>query len=605
LFRALSFDATTLLNQICPQVLDLEWSCTMRSLFLLLACLATAIASSAQTFSTVANFYTSDGEPQEPFWAILAQGLDGFFYATAQGGSHGNTVYGVSTTGDLYRLYQFGENPNDPQSAYDGLTLGVDGNFYGTAPGGGANAQGAVYKITISRELTLLYSFCSVGNCTDGAQPQASLILGGDGNFYGTTAYGGNKAPSGCGTGCGTIFKITPTGELTTLYRFCSKANCADGSQPFSGLVQGSDGNFYGTTSGGGASSSCDGGCGTVFKLTPNGALTTLHSFCSQSGCTDGVGPYKTGLIQATDGNFYGTTYGGGTKGFNGGGTIFKITPSGQLTTLYSFCSLSNCLDGDKPTAPYMLQATDGKIYGTTAAGGLQSESADVNCFGCGTIYEITTSGEFKSLYDFCGESDCLDGGQANAGLTQGTDGKLYGTTQLGGKNESGTVFSLALGVPPFLKFLPADRLVGDTVIILGQGFEHATTVSFNGTAASFKVESNTHMTATVPAGATTGDITITEPGGTLHSQYAFHVLPTTQSFVPNNGPVGTLVTIHGMSLTQTTSVSFGGVPATSFNVVSDTELQATVPEAAETGYIEITTTGGSFTTCNKFYVTP
>lgn len=577
----------------------------MRNLFLLLVCLATTITSSAQTFSVVSNFYTSPAEPANP-GAILTQGLDGFSYSTAQGGNYG-TVYGVSTTGDLYRLYTFGENPNDPQFAYySGLALGANGNFYGTAPGGGANAQGAVYKITISRDLTLLYSFCSLGNCTDGAQPQASLMLGRDGNFYGITAYGGGNAPHPCssGNGCGTVFKITPTGELTTLYRFCSKANCADGSTPLSGLVQGSDGNFYGTTSQGGNFSSlfCDSGCGTVFKITPTGAFTTLYSFCSQPDCPDGNGP-SVGLIQATDGNFYGTTGGAGANGI--GGTIFKITPTGSLTTLYSFCSLANCLDGDGPSAPYLLQATNGKIYGTTGRGGLQQAGSGYNCDGgCGTIYEITTSGEFKSLYDFCSKSDCVDG-YGSTGLVQETNGKLYGTTELGGKNVTGTVFSLALDLPPLVKFVPADRLVGDTVIILGQGFEHATAVSFNGTAASFKVVSDTHITATVPAGATTGDITVTEPGGALHSQYAFHVLPTAKSFLPNNGSVGTVVTIDGMSLTQTTAVTFGGVPAISFSVVSDTELQATVPEGAKTGFIEITTAGGSFATCNKFYVTP
>jgi uncharacterized repeat protein (TIGR03803 family) len=589
---------------------------SMRNLFLLLVCLATAIASSAQTFSVVSNFYDYLSEPAVPLFGTLAQGPDGFFYATSVfGGGHSSdgspygAVYGVSPTGDLYRLHPFGEIPNDPLYAYySGLALGVDGNFYGTAPAGGANAQGAVYKITISRELTLLYSFCSVASCTDGAQPQANLILGRDGNFYGTTGYGGNKAPSGCGNGCGTIFKITPTGELTTLYRFCSLANCVDGAFPLSGLVQGSDGNLYGTTSQGGSFSSvtCQSGCGTIFKITLNGALTTLHSFCSQSGCPDGNGPYTAGLIQASDGNFYGTTYGRG--GYGMGGTIFRVTPTGELTTLHSFCLPdTNCLDGDGPTAPYLLQATDGKIYGTTSGGGLQPTglNCDSGLEGCGTIFEITTSGEFKSLHHFCpiytSESPCLDGTAPLAGLSQGTDGKLYGTTRNGGKYDIGVVFSLALGVPPFAKFLPAERLVGDTVMIIGQGFAHATVVSFNGTDASFKVESNTHITATVPAGATTGDITVTGPSGTLQSQYAFHVLPTAQSFMPNNGPVGTLVTIDGMSLTQTTAVTFGGIPATSFNVISDTEVQAAVPEGAKTGYIEITTAGGSFTTCNKF----
>src|ERR1019366_8681017 len=177
----------------------------------------------------------------------------------------------------------------------------------------------------------------------NGAHPQASLIQGTDGNFYGTTEAGGTSG--NCSGGCGTVFKITAGGTLTTLHSF----DGTDGAYPSAGLVQATDGNFYGTTEGGGASGNCSGGCGTVFKITPGGTLTTLYSFNS----SDGDRP-SAGLVQASDGNFYGTTYYGGTSNNCGGyacGTVFKISPGGTLTTLYSFCAQTGCPDGASPHA--------------------------------------------------------------------------------------------------------------------------------------------------------------------------------------------------------------------------------------------------------------
>ena len=165
--------------------------------------------------------------------------------------------------------------------------------------------------------------------------------------------------------------------------------------------------------------------------------------------------------------------------------------------------------------------------------------------------------------------------------------------------------FSLNVGLDPFVTFLPAARPVGGVVQILGQGFTGTTSVSFNGTPASFTVYADTFLTAKVPAGATTGNITVTEPSGTRTSNKIFRVMPDTQGFSPINGPVGTVVTIRGIALAQTTAVSFGGVQATSFSVVSDTEVQATVPAGAKTGHIEITTAGGTSATCNTFTLTP
>ena len=217
---------------------------------------------------------------------------------------------------------------------------------------GDAYSCGTIFKITPSGTLTTLHSF----NSTDGflgytAGSAQGLVQATDGNFYGTSPLGGANQGCGNGTGggCGTVFKITPGGAFTLLYNFCSQPNCTDGFYPLTTLVQGTDGNLYGTTAFGGSGRYCGispGGCGTVFKITPTGTLTTLYSFCPGGDpCPDGAFP--NGLVQATDGNFYGTSNGGGPVAFDG--TLFQITPSGTLTTLYSFCSQPNCADGGYP----------------------------------------------------------------------------------------------------------------------------------------------------------------------------------------------------------------------------------------------------------------
>jgi uncharacterized repeat protein (TIGR03803 family) len=234
------------------------------------------------------------------------------------------------------------------------LVQGFDGNLYGTTGKGGANPRdpyGTVFKVTPTGTLTSLYSFCSRSACTDGAEPSAGLALDTDGNFYGTTRYGGLANHL---LGYGTVFKISPAGILATVYDFCIQTNCADGSFPFTALLLATDGNFYGTTSDYPAE-----GFGTVFKITQDGVLTTLHTFDSLGGTFPG------GLIQGTNGDFYGTTSSGGAFGY---GTVFEMTPAGTLTTLYSFCAQVDCTDGSNPGAA-LIQAGDGNFYGTTGKG--------------------------------------------------------------------------------------------------------------------------------------------------------------------------------------------------------------------------------------------
>jgi uncharacterized repeat protein (TIGR03803 family) len=346
-------------------------------------CAATAVALPAQTFTTLLNFDNTDGA-----------------------------------------------------TPFAGLIQATDGNLYGTTLAGGASSScsyseasgcGTVFKITPNGTLTRLYSFCSQGNCTDGADPEGELLQTADGNFYGTTYLGG--ANGSCDDlGCGTVFEISPTGRLATLYNFCSQNNCTDGAEPDGGLIQAADGNLYGTTRFGGANVSYG---GTVFKITRGGMLITLYSFCSQFDCSDGENPTGT-LIQATDGNFYGTTaFGGANEACEGSGcgTVFKITPSGTFTTLYSFCSESQCQDGAVPLGG-LMQAKDGNFYGTTEEGGIHA---------WGTVFKITPSGTVTTLHKF----DSDDGALPFAGLIEGTDGNFYGTTYSGGYG-FGTVFQVS-----------------------------------------------------------------------------------------------------------------------------------------------------------------
>ncbi len=392
---------------------------TIRVVFVF--CAVTAITSSAQVF-TVADFSGPNGF--EPVAGLL-QASDGNFYGTTEGGGNtgGGTVFNVTPGGTLTTLYNFCSQPNctDGDLPQAGLIQASDGNFYGTTYTGGSGSCfgrpcGTIFKITAWGTLTTLYRFGG----GDGEAPTAGLIQASDGNFYGTTYYGGSG-----GLPEGTVFKITPEGTLTTLHSFCSQPNCTDGAEPQAGLIQASDGNFYGTTYTGGGN-----GAGTVFKITPSGTLTTLYNFCSQPNCTDGDQP-QAGLIQASDGNFYGTTPDGGSNG--GYGTVFKITPSGTLTTLHSF----DGFDGRQPLAE-LIQATDGNFYGTTYNAGSGGRSA-------GTVFKITPGGTLTTLYSFCSQPNCADGENPQAGLIQASDGNLYGTTYEGGSPGDGTVFGVSL----------------------------------------------------------------------------------------------------------------------------------------------------------------
>jgi uncharacterized repeat protein (TIGR03803 family) len=471
-----------------------------KTFVVLAACLlATAIAAPAQTFTVLTNFNGTDGEG--PAFVTLAQG--------------------------------------------------TDGNLYGTTLSGGTYFFGTAFKMAPSGAVTTLYSFCAQAGCTDGSDPIGGVTLGSDGNFYGVTSLGGVYRGSPCfPSGCGTLFKITPAGAFTSLYSFCSRTSCSDGAYP-STLTQGREGDFYGVTLQGGTSNSCKYGCGTVFKITPAGSLTTLHSFDSREGSAP-----KAGLTLATDGNFYGVTTGGGGTGYYG--TAFKVTPAGVLTVLHRF----NTTDGSYPYGT-LLQGSDGSLYGTTDLGGVYGygtvfkmsltgafgtlhsfdysdgaspvmalvQGTDGNFYGTtsgggekgsGTIFEITSGGALTTLHSFYFPTDGNDPG----GLMQFTSGVFYGNAEDGGADQDGTIFTLDTALGPFVTTMPAAGKAGLAVRILGTNLSGATSVTFNGTAAAFKVLSSSLISTTVPAGATSGPVQVVTPSGALTSNLNFRVEP-------------------------------------------------------------------------------
>jgi uncharacterized repeat protein (TIGR03803 family) len=439
---------------------------------IILLAVATALASSAQTFTSLLSFDGTNGV----FPESLVQGADGKLWGTTANGGKFNcgTVFRMTETGAVATASTFNcTKANEGQ----GLTLGTDGNFYGLTFFGGTNSDGTVFKVNPSGALTVISDF----NGSDGSSPVGSLTQGTDGDFYGVTYAGSNGS---------TVFKVTATGALTTLYIF----DFADGTQPYAGLVQGADGNFYGTTYAGGDFT----GCGTVYEITPQGVHTVLHFF----NCTSDGSASVASLIQGRDHNFYGTASSGGS---DNDGTVFKVTSSGVFTVVHNFTGT----DGQYP-AGALIQATDGNFYGTTAYGGAS---------GAGTVFRMTAAGTVTTLHSF----DTTDG-SGPFELMQYTNGKLYGITGNGGTSGDGTIFSLAVDLGPFVKTLPTLGKAGTNVTILGNNLTGATSVAFNGVAATFTVVSTSEITTKVPTGATTGKVEVVTPMKTLKSNVPFRV---------------------------------------------------------------------------------
>jgi uncharacterized repeat protein (TIGR03803 family) len=540
----------------------------------LLTLLLLASWASAQTYTALHNFDSTKAEPTNPSpLGLFSQGRDGALYSTtAFGGSKkGGAAFRITTAGALTELFGFSLYPA-PTAPWSGLTLGLDGNFYGTTTGGGTHISGTVFSVTPAAVQTTLWNFTAG---TDEGNPPSAPALGPDGNFYGTTdgIYAGTY---------GTAYKITPKGVLTTIHPFAF----TDGATPYA-LILGLDGNLYGVTRVGGSKN-----MGVVFRMSRSGTVKVLHNFTGYP--SDGNIPIGT-LAQANDGTLYGTTYSGGTKNW---GTVFKISPTGTgYQVLHTFDRTININDGIQPLAGLAL-GTDGNLYGTTGGGGKQNS---------GSLFKITPAGVYTTLYSFCPVAGCHDGFYPQTALVQHTNGKFYGATESGGfpVTNTGEFFSLDVGLGPFINIVLLSGKAGSTAQILGQGFTGTTSVKFNGVAATFTVVSDTYLTAKVPTTGSTGVITVVTPSKTLTSYRKFKVIPTITAISPLSGPVNTMVTITGTALTGASAVTFGGVKATAFKVDSPTQITAAVPTGAKTGKIAVTTAGGAASSASTFTVTP
>ncbi|HZT43667.1 MAG TPA: choice-of-anchor tandem repeat GloVer-containing protein [Chthonomonadaceae bacterium] len=467
----------------------------------LIAMLAGAMlpARASTTITTLYQMGANDGYQS----SALVQAPDGNFYGTAQGGADfEGTIFCVSPSGQYSTIYTFagtaeGAQPSSP------LIVASDGNLYGTALQYGAFNAGTVYQVTTSGMLTVLHTF---DNATDGEQPYG-VTQASDGYLYGVTSNGG---PGGYGT----IYRLGLDGTFIVLHAFTA----SDGAAPTAPPIEGTDGDLYGTTYGGGAY-----GYGTVYKISKAGAFTLLHSF---TGGTGGIQP-SVRLVQASDGNFYGTTKSGGTTANDG--TIFRISPSGTFATIH----VLGFADGSDPGVP-LIQAADGYLYGGDFNGG----SSGVGSGDTGEIFRVSLSGAFTGLYTFFGSAN----GSSPNGLVQGMDGNLYGTTYGGGASGHGTVFRwpLASGIQ---KLSPSTLPAGSpatTLTVYGSNFMPGAVVRWNGNALDTSWVSASALKAQIPASdlaaATTAKITVANPTATGNVSAAKSFTVTVTSIGMNVG---------------------------------------------------------------------
>jgi uncharacterized repeat protein (TIGR03803 family) len=543
---------------------------------------AAAIAQTYVPLYTYPNTISNTTGVAAP--ALFSQGPDGELYSTIQsnGTYNSGTVYRMTTAGGYSAVYNFcaelGHCLVTGTDPFGGVTLGTDGSLYGTTLSGGAcnGGVGTIFKVTPAGAWTKLWDFTTTTSCDghsgllDEGAPYYAPFQATDGNFYGVDegVYAGTY---------GVFYKITTKGVLTA-----HPFNYTDGAVP-NLPAQGTDGNFYGTAQAGG-DPTCR--CGTVYKATAGGKITALHTFKGYP--TDGTRPIGA-LVQGSDGDFWGTTYLGGA---NNEGTIFKISASGTYTLVYSFLYASPELLGAKPVAGLTL-GSDGNLYGVTEVGGKN---------GYGTLFQVTTGSTVTFLHSFCSATGCTDGILPQTPLVQHTNGKFYGTAS-GNSLCCGVFYSFDMGLPPFTRLPATQGKTAATIQFLGQGFTGASSVSFNGTpATSFKIVSDTFLTAKVPVGALTGPVSILTSTGTLISSHNFKVLPAVTGLSVSSGAVGTAVTISGSGLIQASKVTFGGVKAT-FTVTNDSSIATTVPTGAKTGKVAVTTPGGAALSAATFTV--
>ena len=546
-------------------------ACALLSLLIVLA--AAAVPVTAQTPKVLHTFMQTTTDACAPRGNIV-QGRDGNMYGGGGACAGNGGIYKISPAGVESLFFNFPAQWTNCGGA--GLTLGNDGNFYGACEGGNpATGMGSIFRLTPAGVFTDLYDFTGANG---DSLPVYPPIQASDGNFYGVT---GNEVQV-----CGNIYRLTPAGVYKNLHTF-SGSDCHS-----SNLFQASDGNLYGTLA------NCDvvQGAGCVYRISTAGVFKEIHDFAFTTGQTP-----CTGLIQGKDGKLYGATQQGAA---NGGGNIYKLTTAGVETDFHDFTNATDasCVNNVGPPVN-LLQVADGSFYGVNPAYGPS---------GTGSIYKLTAAGVFTA---FLFPNPPVDGDLPSSTLIQNTNGLVYGTTPSGGGGSGGcpntcqgTFFSVATGDAPFVSLEPTQRTgnVGAKVGVFGQGFTSASVVKFGGVAATSVTRSgSTYLTAVVPAGAHTGPVTVTTGTTALTSPLTYKVKPKITSFTPANGPVGTLVTINGTGLTQTSAVKFGTVKATTFTVKSDSQVTAIVPTGLAAGAVSIsvTTPGGTASSPTKFTV--
>jgi len=445
---------------------------------------------------------------------------------------------------------------------YGSVTQATDGNFYGTATNGIEGGGGNIFRMTPTGEIASVYKFCSQPNCADGAFPQTAPILGSDGNLYGVTYTGGIEGSAGV------FYQLSTDNTFKVLYSFCPNFPCPDAGQDPNGIILASDGNFYGTTNYGGTA-----GVGTIFKITPSGKYTQLYSFCSQTNCTDGsysVFP----PVQGKDGNFYGTASAGGTLG---AGVFYELTSAGVYKVIHNFCSTS-CPKSEYAWAYTITQGANGNFYGTTYAG----------------AFEITSTGRYTKLASFAGEPALM--GWPGTALTLASDGNFYGTFIGGG---SGSWAPYATG--GIYEITPHGKLKALYGFCRGCDSSGSTTLGFTPLDPVFQATDGNFYGTTAYGGIGGGKGGAGDFGFGTAFQFSNNLGPLVET-VPVAGKAGKSVLILGYGLSGTTGVTFNGVQA-AFTVESDTYIKATVPKGATTGTVSVFTPAGTLNSNPQFVV--
>jgi len=546
--------------------------------------LSATSAAAVPPLNTLYDFTAADGSAFE--FSALIEASDGNFYgSSALGGKNEyGFVYKVNrTTGRITHLHDF--DFTDGATPRGSLIQGSDGDLYGTTEAGGANRSdycysgqfyqkggcGTAFKVSLTGAFTKLHDFYTAA---DGYQAATStgVVQASDGNFYGMAQV---EFP----TGATSVFKMTPAGVVSLFVQFA-----ADGSQGFStntGLIQASDGNLYGTTLGEEATAAEN---GTVFRLSLSGAVQTLYAFqgAPSSGTGDGANPWGN-LIEGSDGAFYGTTYGGGTTEgncYNGGcGTVYRITTAGAETVLYRFTG--SATDGEWPQNAGLAWVSGGTLYGVSS-GNPYGSFGPPECYvgltdsaGCGIVFELTSTGKFTALHNFGSGNGAL-GLFPMTSMILASDSNLYGVALLGGGYGDGVVYRVqrnaATPVIEISGIAPVGGPPGTQVVVSGKGFTGASQVTFptgRATPVDFTVKSDTEIELSVPANGVSGAIGVTAPHGTTFSPVTFYLEPTISSLVPTSGHVGGTVNILGTHFDDITSITIGGATVTNWDYVT------------------------------------